>query len=169
MLGLACGRIGCFSFGCCWGKPTEAWWGVVFPPGAPAYAHPDLHWPMALIPTQLLSSASALLLFVALSLYFHYGRKREGEVAALLLVLYPVARFCIEFLRHETAVPGRLSVSQWISVPTFLAGVAMLVWVRRRPAPAAATRVDAAPPQKRQSSGHRTSKSRKRRERKETR
>src|SRR3989337_1177907 len=29
-LGHAVGRLGCFSAGCCWGKPTEAPWAVIF-------------------------------------------------------------------------------------------------------------------------------------------
>ncbi len=29
-LGQAFGRQGCFAAGCCWGKPTDLWWGVHF-------------------------------------------------------------------------------------------------------------------------------------------
>ena len=31
MLGLSCGRIGCFLNGCCFGRPTDLPWGVRFP------------------------------------------------------------------------------------------------------------------------------------------
>lgn len=37
MVGLGFGRIGCFLNGCCWGKPTNAAWGVRFPYGSFAY------------------------------------------------------------------------------------------------------------------------------------
>jgi phosphatidylglycerol:prolipoprotein diacylglycerol transferase len=35
-LGMALARVGCFLSGCCYGKPTDAPWGVVFPPSCPA-------------------------------------------------------------------------------------------------------------------------------------
>ena len=50
------GRIGCFLAGCCYGRPTDAWWGVVFPQGGIAPAG------VPLVPTQLLSAGGDLLL-----------------------------------------------------------------------------------------------------------
>jgi phosphatidylglycerol:prolipoprotein diacylglycerol transferase len=44
VLTLACGRIGCLMNGCCYGKPTDAAWGVRFPYGSLSYwsqVHPD--------------------------------------------------------------------------------------------------------------------------------
>ncbi len=38
MLGLALGRIGCFCNGCCYGGPTQHWWGVHFPTASVPYA-----------------------------------------------------------------------------------------------------------------------------------
>lgn len=38
MLGLAIGRIGCFCNGCCYGGPTDHWWGVRFPTASVPYA-----------------------------------------------------------------------------------------------------------------------------------
>lgn len=37
MLGLACGRVGCFLNGCCFGGICDEPWAVRFPPGSPAY------------------------------------------------------------------------------------------------------------------------------------
>ena len=37
MIALACGRIGCFMRGCCFGKPTDLPWAVRFPYGSDAY------------------------------------------------------------------------------------------------------------------------------------
>jgi phosphatidylglycerol---prolipoprotein diacylglyceryl transferase len=45
LVALSFGRIGCFLNGCCFGKPTAASWGVIFPYGSPAYnsqVRPDL-------------------------------------------------------------------------------------------------------------------------------
>ena len=44
MLALAFGRVGCFLNGCCFGKPTQSFIGVIFPYGSPVYssqAYPD--------------------------------------------------------------------------------------------------------------------------------
>ena len=37
MLGLSCGRIGCFLNGCCFGRPTDLPWAVRFPYGSYVY------------------------------------------------------------------------------------------------------------------------------------
>ena len=165
MIGLAFGRIGCFSFGCCYGVPTEGAYGVTFPPDAPAYAHtapgpdapprmgcrhgvvfppdappyynPEIPPGTPLFPSQLLSSAATFALSLLLSLHFIFVRSREGETAALLLVLYPMIRFIIESLRFDTRVPAGLSVAQWISLFVAAAGVAWLVRLYRRPPTAA--------------------------------
>ncbi|MBI3319438.1 MAG: prolipoprotein diacylglyceryl transferase, partial [Candidatus Omnitrophica bacterium] len=54
-LGHAIGRIGCFLNGCCYGKPTTAWFGVQFP------GHPG-----PVVPTQLIESAGLVVLFAIL-------------------------------------------------------------------------------------------------------
>ena len=148
MIGLAFGRIGCFSRGCCWGVPTQAWWGVVFPPDGLPYHGTGVPAGTPLVPTQLVSSFNAFVIFVIASLYFHHWRRRDGEVVVLVLALYPVHRFLIEFWRADTAVPGSLSIAQWISIVVFLAGTGFLIWMRSHPAPTPQTvpSPDPAPP-----------------------
>jgi phosphatidylglycerol:prolipoprotein diacylglycerol transferase len=58
MLALMFGRVGCFFSGCCFGKPTNATWGVRFPYGSRPYrsqVYPDLdrsrHQPHLNLPT----------------------------------------------------------------------------------------------------------------------
>ncbi len=151
MLGLAFGRLGCFSAGCCWGRPTQAWCGIVFPKGAPAYHDTGISYLTPLIPSQLISSFNAFVLFLILSAVYHWFRRKEGLVAALLLILYPINRFWLETLRGDTAQPGALSIAQKISIPACIAGVVLLIWVLRRPArpdppPAAESQPAPAPP-----------------------
>ena len=167
MLGLAFGRIGCFSYGCCWGVPTDAWWGVIFPHGAPPYLSKHLAWGTPLVPVQLVNSLNAFVIFAVLSIYFHRFRKRDGEVTALLLMLYPTNRFCMEFLRYDTAVPGSLSVSQWISVFLFMGGAFLFVWVlKRQPVTSAPVREQAEDAEASPTQPSHTSKSKKRRQQK---
>ena len=39
--GQAFGRMGCFFYGCCYGKPTTLPWHVCFPPDSPAFRKQD--------------------------------------------------------------------------------------------------------------------------------
>jgi phosphatidylglycerol:prolipoprotein diacylglycerol transferase len=46
IIALIFGRIGCFFFGCCYGKPTEVPWAIQFPYASTPYesqVHPDTH------------------------------------------------------------------------------------------------------------------------------
>jgi len=140
-LGQAIGRLGCFSAGCCWGKPTTLPWGVRFTPlgheitGVPIDVH--LH------PTQLYESAATLLIFIFL--LWLSGRKRfSGQVILFYAVLYSIARFTIEFWRDDprgdiaglTTLTG-LSTSQLISLIVGLLGLLILIlrWRRATPLP----------------------------------
>jgi len=78
-------------------------------------------------PTQVYSSINAAVLCLLLWAYYPF-RRRDGEVIALLLTLYPITRFLLEIIRNDE--PGRfgtpLTVSQIISLAV-LAG-AFVFW-----------------------------------------
>src|ERR1700682_838564 len=97
-LGNVLGRQGCFSAGCCWGKPTHLPWGVKFtqlgheitgvPTGVP------LH------PTQLYESFAMLIVFFFL-LWLHRRRRFNGQVIMAYAMLYAAIRFVIECFRDD--------------------------------------------------------------------
>ena len=108
------GRIGCFFAGCCYGKETDAWYGIQFP---------GLH--TKVIPTQLfeaiflfvLSATMIVLLFVV---HFKYNM-------SVYLISYGIWRFVIEFFRDDyrgSFIPG-LSPSQFWSIIMVLLGIAI--------------------------------------------
>ena len=114
------GRVGCFMSGCCYGRPTDAWYGVVFTdsPFAPLY--------VKLIPTQLFSSIGDLLIAAILILV---ARKKpnKGVITSGYLLLYGVGRFLIEILRNDPrGNVGALSTSQFISIFMVAAGIVMM-------------------------------------------
>jgi len=127
-LGNFFGRQGCFSAGCCWGKPTTLPWGVQFTEagheitGVPTGVH--LH------PTQLYESFTMLIVFFFL-LWLHKKKKFSGQVILVYVVVYATVRFLIEFVRDDprgdilglTTMTG-LSTSQLIGL---VAGIAALV------------------------------------------
>jgi phosphatidylglycerol---prolipoprotein diacylglyceryl transferase len=80
---------------------------------------------------QLYAAIDAGLLALVLWFLFPY-RRRDGEVFAVLLMIHPMSRFLLEFIRSdEPKYP--LTVSQWISLLLIAAGVALLIYVEQQP------------------------------------
>jgi len=134
-LGHAIGRLGCFSAGCCWGKPTNAWWGITFTnPLANELVGTPLGHPLQ--PTQLFEAAVELANFFFLTWLF--ARKRfDGQIFAAYLVIYGVARYLLEYLRDD---PGRGSVFGGVMSGTQLISIGLvilggLIWWLRSGAP----------------------------------
>lgn len=127
-LGQSIGRLGCFSAGCCWGRPTTSWVGVRFT----ALAHENVGVPIgvSLHPTQLYESAATFLIFLFL-LWLRRRREYPGQVMLMYVVLYAAARFVIEFYRADwRGWVGPLSTSQFIAI--LLGGGAGLLLITRR-------------------------------------
>ncbi len=107
MLGLAVARIGCFLNGCCFGLPTQSSLGVIFPPDSPAgYLCPDA----LLFPIQLVASVMGLAIF-AILLFAEKFKNFDGFTFWLMLALYSVGRFTIDFFRfyEESMIFARIS------------------------------------------------------------
>jgi len=84
-------------------------------------------------PTQVYSAVHAALLSWVLWSFYPF-RRRDGEVTALMLTIYPISRFLLEIIRiDESAVFGTgLSISQNISIVLFAAAIALWVYLRRQ-------------------------------------
>ena len=128
-LGQALGRLGCFSAGCCYGKPTTAFWAVTFrDPDSLAPLRLPLH------PTQLYESAATFGIFLAL-ISMRRWERFQGRLLWYYLLFYSTARFIIEFFRGDPrgwAIPGVLSTAQATGIP--LALVALFMILRKKPA-----------------------------------
>lgn len=132
-LGHAFGRIGCFFYGCCYGKLSESAVAVAFPRGSPAW-YEQLNagligstatQSLPVLPTQLFEAAANFALFVVL--FFVFRRFRRGTTA-LYLIGYALIRFGMEVLRGDPrAAIGPFSISQTISLALLVAGV-LLSW-----------------------------------------
>lgn len=117
------GRIGCFFAGCCYGRETEAWYGITF--HASQFAPNGLK----LIPTQLISSVGDFVICGLLLLYAS-RKPKTGRVASMYMILYGIGRFAVEFLRNDyRGSVGVLSTSQLISIGVVAAGMIMYVLV----------------------------------------
>jgi phosphatidylglycerol:prolipoprotein diacylglycerol transferase len=150
-LGHACGRLGCFLNGCCYGRSWHGPLAVRFPAGSLPWREQVLRGRLApgsasslpLVPTQLIELTGNLLLF-ALLYRLARRRPRGGLVSAVYMLLYACLRFATEFLRGDARLRvGALSIGQVGSAGLLLLGLALLVYSRRpapgAPAPAAGT------------------------------
>ncbi len=101
---LAFVRIGCFLSGCCYGKPTDMFWGVLHPNFPGTRIHP----------TQIYSSIA--LFFIFISTRFIYARKDvspPGITFFSTILLYGLLRFVIEYFRADSIPIGLgLTVAQ---------------------------------------------------------
>ncbi|MBK7801311.1 MAG: prolipoprotein diacylglyceryl transferase [Chloracidobacterium sp.] len=103
-LGQAFGRQGCFAAGCCWGKPTDWFWGVHFTDKGHEYTGVPMYGPsnedLYLHPTQLIESFTMLAVF-GLLFYLHRKKKFDGQVLIAYGIIYSIFRFSIEFIRDD--------------------------------------------------------------------
>ncbi len=131
-LGHACGRLGCFFYGCCWGRLSDSSLAVCFPRHAPAW-YAQLHEgfipasalkSLPVLPTQLFEAGALLLLFaILLTVYIKFRRYTAG----IYLIGYAVIRFGIEFLRGDPrAVISGLSIGQTISLGMIVLGATFI-------------------------------------------
>ncbi len=132
----AVGRIGCLTFGCCFGRPSG--WPLAIrydSPLAKAVRVAGLRG-TPIHPVPLYEAIFNLGLFLLLNGVAMAG-SREGIPAALYLVVYGSGRFLLEFLRYDSGEGhiGPLLRNQWLSVLEAGAGVALLVALLTAPGP----------------------------------
>ncbi len=159
-LGIACGRVGCFLYGCCFGDRCELPWAVSFPDprwynnfkgSVPWIAQlergflpADAASSLPIHPTQLYSVLDGLLLCWLTWAYYPL-RARDGSVVTLALLTYPITRFLIERLRGDEMgqFGTSLTIAQWISLLMLAGGIGLATI--RPPTASAACRVPGHP------------------------
>jgi phosphatidylglycerol:prolipoprotein diacylglycerol transferase len=129
-IGLFLGRVANFINGELWGRPTDVPWAMIFPHGGPIPRHPSQLYEATL---------EGILLFVVLGLFVRFGAlKRPGVVTAVFAIGYGAARITCEFFREPDVqlgfLWGGLTMGMLLCIPLILAGLALLVFVLRRPA-----------------------------------
>lgn len=125
-VGLGLGRIGNFINGELYGRVTDVPWGMVFPTGGNLPRHPSQLYEAFL---------EGPLMFVILWLV---GRKEHpsGVIFWSFICMYGLFRFIVEFFREPDSqlgfILGGLSMGQMLSLPMFLLGGGMIVWLYGR-------------------------------------
>lgn len=124
MLAHAFGRIGCFLGGCCYGAPTDFWFGVVYPEGSLAHHH--FGDSVSLHPVPIYEVLFLLSLFIVTTTWIAFKKR-----ALAYLCGYGCFRFLIEFLRADERgflLTQSLSPSQTISIGLAVFGVSLSVY-----------------------------------------
>ncbi len=118
------GRIGCFLGGCCYG--IECSFGLTYQNSLVPSANGVPRFPV-----QLLEAAFNLALFILLEKWYRDG-KWKHKLFLAYLVIYPVGRFLLEFLRGDVVrgFVGPFSTSQWISIFLLITS-GVLLWKKR--------------------------------------
>jgi phosphatidylglycerol:prolipoprotein diacylglycerol transferase len=140
-IGLFFGRIANFINGELYGRPAPAWAHAI----AMIYPTDPLRVPR--YPSEIFEAfCEGVVLFLVLFVAERRGwRQRPGLVTGLFLIGYAVARIFCEMFRQPDPQIGYLwfgtTEGQLLSIPVLLAGLALILWVRRTPAAAASRHI----------------------------
>lgn len=118
----AFGRLGCFFAGCCYGKPTEAWYGIACAHGFNDALGMRMDG-VKVVPTQLFECLFLVALGVVMAiLYFKFKFNWNFSV---YLCAYGVWRFFIEYVRadYRGEFVGGITPSQFWSILMVALGV----------------------------------------------
>jgi phosphatidylglycerol:prolipoprotein diacylglycerol transferase len=137
------GRWGNFINQELYGPPTgSSWFGIRINPNLPHQPPPDGRYDLLYQPTFLYESLWCLLTFMILyNVHTRLSHKlRNGDVFLGYLILYPLGRFFIEFLRPDAWTIGGLATAQWIAIGCVVGGLLTLTlrhvfWNRPEPVP----------------------------------
>lgn len=97
ILGQSIGRMANLMNGDAFGHPTGGDFGILYPTTTLAYR---TYGAQPLWPAEIWEGQLDVLIFVAL-LYFATRKHNDGQVFALYIILYSIARFFLEFLRGD--------------------------------------------------------------------
>ncbi|MBR7127630.1 MAG: prolipoprotein diacylglyceryl transferase [Lentisphaeria bacterium] len=127
-IGHAFGRIGCFLHGCCFGKPTELFCGVIYPQGsAPFYRYgaTPLH------PVQIYESLCNIILAIIAMILLR--KSKRGVTMSFYLISYGLLRFLNEFLRGDHHIRNNnFTIAQLIGFCILPAGIICLITFLRK-------------------------------------
>lgn len=124
----ACGRIGCFLNGCCYGRATDSFWGVTAPVGSHLWFETEgkpVH------PVQLLEAGENIILC---GIFWWMLKKNSprGVVVSCYFATYGFLRCFNEMLRGDNDLFWKLTPAQWIGIAMICIGSGMLYFFLRK-------------------------------------
>jgi phosphatidylglycerol:prolipoprotein diacylglycerol transferase len=129
-LGEAVARMGCYVYGCCWGRPTQSAFGTSYTSSDAKVirCRPNLRG-VKIHPTPLYGFATYLGMFALFCILLPH-KQFDGMLAAIYLILHPITRLIMERYRNDDRgrLMGRFTHSQFYSFLMFVAGAGILIY-----------------------------------------
>ncbi|TAK14215.1 MAG: prolipoprotein diacylglyceryl transferase [Anaerolineae bacterium] len=131
-LAQAIGRWGNFVNQELYGAPSTLPWAITIEPQFRLDGFKDIatYHPLFLYESMLNVLNAVILLWLARR---YSGRLKDGDVFLVYLIIYPLIRFCLDFLRLDASMLGGVNANQTFMV-IVMALAAGALWLRHRPA-----------------------------------
>jgi phosphatidylglycerol:prolipoprotein diacylglycerol transferase len=132
-LGQAIGRWGNYVNQELYGAPSNLPWAIHIDANhrLPAYQNVETYHPIFLYESLWSLMNMAVLLWLARR---HSDRLKSGDIFLIYLIIYPLGRFLLEFLRLDASRVAGLNANQTIMAIVFVAATLTLIWRHRQPA-----------------------------------
>jgi phosphatidylglycerol:prolipoprotein diacylglycerol transferase len=130
-LGQAIGRWGNLINQELYGSPTNLPWAVHIDPQyrLPGYQDVETYHPLFLYESVWNLLNMAVLLWLGRR---YEDRLKNGDLFLIYLIIYPLGRFLLEFLRLDPTMIGGVNVNQTAMAVVALASTGLLIWRHRR-------------------------------------
>lgn len=128
-LGEAIARLGCYVYGCCWGRPTNSRFGVRYTSRESKVVRcaPHLH-NVRIHPAQLYALVVYLAMFAVMYALLPY-LNFDGAVVGAFFIGHSLVRLSLEYFRQDDRgrLWGKLTHTNFYSAVMIIIGVAILV------------------------------------------
>ena len=137
-LGQAIGRWGNFFNQELYGAPTSLPWKISIDPAhrLPAYADQQYYHPLFLY--EMLWNLANMFMLLWVSRRFS-DRLKMGDLFLVYLIIYPVGRFFLDFLRLDASLVGGININQTVMGVIAVCSTIALYWRHRTPTVAGAS------------------------------
>lgn len=130
-LAQAIGRLGNFVNQELYGRPTDLPWAIYIDPQnrLPEFRDQSHYHPLFLYEALWNLFNMALLLWLGRR---YSDRLIPGDIFLVYLIIYPLGRFLLEFLRLDSSLVVGINANQTLMLVVGLAAAALLIWRHRR-------------------------------------
>ena len=130
-LGQAIGRFGNFFNQELYGAPTNLPWKLYIDPQhrLPTFASVEYYHPLFAYESILNLINMALLMWVTRT---YEDRSKKGDILLVYLIVYPVVRFSLDFLRLDASLVGGININQTVMAVIAVVAALTLAWRHRR-------------------------------------
>jgi len=129
-LGQAIGRWGNYFNQELYGAPTDLPWKISIDPAHRLQDYFDVEYYHPLFFYESLWNLANMVLLIWISRRFA-DRLKTGDIFLVYLIVYPVGRFFLDFLRLDASLVGGININQTIMAVVALCSAGMLYWRHR--------------------------------------